>query len=193
MDSTTAREQALAAAREQALDAAEELFYARGIQTVGMDDIRGASGVSLKRLYQLFPGEGAPGRGVSQATRRALAAAAGEHVDGYEEPGRRILAVFEWLGRWFAEPDFRGCAWINSYGELGATSPRVVAQVRGHKGAFKDYLGGLVTTAGLPGALTDQLFLLAEGAMVTAGITRNTEPAEQAADAARALVEAQRR
>lgn len=46
MDTEAAREQALAAAREQALDAAEELFYARGIQTVGMDDIRGASGVS---------------------------------------------------------------------------------------------------------------------------------------------------
>lgn len=47
MDSTTAR--------EQALDAAEELFYGRGVQSVGMDDLRGASGVSLKRLYQLFP------------------------------------------------------------------------------------------------------------------------------------------
>ena len=44
-----------ATAREQALDAAEKLFYGRGIQSVGMDDIRGASGVSLKRLYQLFP------------------------------------------------------------------------------------------------------------------------------------------
>ena len=44
-----------AVARERALDAAEELFYGRGIQSVGMDDIRGASGVSLKRLYQLFP------------------------------------------------------------------------------------------------------------------------------------------
>jgi AcrR family transcriptional regulator len=42
-------------ARERALDAAEELFYGRGVQSVGMDDVRGASGVSLKRLYQLFP------------------------------------------------------------------------------------------------------------------------------------------
>ena len=42
-------------AEAHALDAAEELFYSRGIQAVGMDDIRNASGVSLKRLYQLFP------------------------------------------------------------------------------------------------------------------------------------------
>lgn len=193
MDTPAARELALATAREQALDAAEELFYGRGIQTVGMDDIRAASGVSLKRLYQLFPAkellveEYLKRRDVRWRQRLA------EHVEGYGEPEPRILAVFDWLGRWFAEPDFRGCAWINSYGELGATSPRVVTQVGAHKRAFKEYLGGLVSDAGLPAALTDQLFLLAEGAMVTAGITRTAEPAEQAAGAARSLIGAQRR
>ncbi|WP_329535593.1 TetR/AcrR family transcriptional regulator [Streptomyces sp. NBC_01450] len=192
MDTEAAREQALAAAREQALDAAEELFYARGIQTVGMDDIRGASGVSLKRLYQLFPAKELLVEAYLKRRDVRWRQRLAEHVDGYEEPEQRILAVFEWLGRWFAEPDFRGCAWINSYGELGATSPRVVTQVRAHKGAFKAYLEGLSSAAGLPDAVTDQLFLLAEGAMVTAGITRGTEPAEQARGAARVLIEAQR-
>jgi AcrR family transcriptional regulator len=37
-------------ARTRLLDAAEDLFYTRGIQSVGMDEIRDASGVSLKRL-----------------------------------------------------------------------------------------------------------------------------------------------
>ncbi|MCX5088134.1 TetR/AcrR family transcriptional regulator [Streptomyces sp. NBC_00365] len=192
MDTEAGREQVLAAAREQALDAAEELFYARGIQTVGMDDIRGASGVSLKRLYQLFPAKELLVEAYLKRRDVRWRQRLAEHVDGYEEPEQRILAVFEWLGRWFAEPDFRGCAWINSYGELGATSPRVVTQVRAHKGAFKAYLEGLSSAAGLPGAVTDQLFLLAEGAMVTAGITRGTEPAEQARGAARVLIEAQR-
>lgn len=193
MDSTTAREQAHARAREQALDAAEELFYARGVQTVGMDDIRGASGVSLKRLYQLFPAKELLVEAYLErrdlSWRRRLA----EHVERYEEPERRILAVFDWLRLWFAEPGFRGCAWINSHGELGATSPRVTAQVRAHKTAFRDYLGGLVTDAGLPDPLADQLYLLAEGAMVTAGIARSVEPAGHAAAAARSLITAGRR
>src|SRR5262249_60990406 len=42
-------------ARDRALAAAGRLFYARGITAVGMDDIRDASGVPLKRLYQCFP------------------------------------------------------------------------------------------------------------------------------------------
>lgn len=200
MDSTAApgqapglaREQALSRAREQALDAAEELFYGRGVQTVGMDDIRGASGVSLKRLYQLFPAKEQLVEAYLERRDIRWRQRLAEHVDRRGEPEQRVLAVFDWLGQWFAEPGFRGCAWINSYGELGATSPRVNAQVRAHKRAFKEYLGALVTDAGLPTPLTDQLYLLAEGAMVTAGITGSADPAEQAGAAARLLVEAQR-
>ncbi|MEV0225659.1 TetR/AcrR family transcriptional regulator [Streptomyces sp. NPDC050704] len=183
-----------AVAREQALDAAERLFYGRGIQAVGMDDIRGASGVSLKRLYQLFPAK--EQLVVAYLERRDIRwrQRLADHVDGHEgdpgNPARRILAVFDWLGLWFCEPDFRGCAWINSYGELGATSESVGTQVRAHKRAFKDYLAGLVSEAGLPADLAEQVYLLAEGAMVTAAVERSPEPAVRAGRAARTLVEA---
>jgi AcrR family transcriptional regulator len=192
MDTAAAREQALAVAREQALDAAEELFYGRGVQTVGMDDVRSVSGVSLKRLYQLFPAKELLVEGYLERRDVRWRQRLAEHVERYDEPERRIEAVFEWLKSWFGEPGFRGCAWINSFGELGATSPRVAAQVRAHKTAFRDWLAGLVSAAGLPADLTDQLFLLAEGAMVTAGITRDTRPAAQAGAAARALIAAGR-
>ncbi|GLW12964.1 TetR family transcriptional regulator [Microtetraspora sp. NBRC 13810] len=178
------------AARDLALDAAEELFYSRGIQAVGMDDIRGLSGVSLKRLYQLFATKELlveaylERRDVSW--RRRLA----RHVEAFEDPGERILAVFDWLGLWFGEPAFRGCAWINSYGELGATSATIAAQARKHKLAFRRYLRELTAAAGLPEPLADQLLLLAEGAMVTAGIFATPAPAAQARAAAVQLLAA---
>ncbi|MFF7868097.1 TetR/AcrR family transcriptional regulator [Streptomyces qaidamensis] len=178
-----------AVARERALDAAEELFYGRGVQAVGMDDVRGTSGVSLKRLYQLFP---AKEQLVEAYLERRDARWRGQlaaYVERREEPEERILAVFDWLGAWFGEPGFRGCAWLNAYGELGPTSARVAAQVRAHKRAFQEYLASLVAAAGLPGALAGQLFLLAEGAMVTAGVTGSTEPAAEAREAARRLLD----
>ena len=179
-----------AVAREQALDAAEELFYGRGIQAVGMDAVRGASGVSLKRLYQLFPAKDQLIEAYLERRDLRWRERLATHVERHEDPEERILAVFDWLRLWFGEPDFRGCAWINAYGELGAVSPRVAAQVRAHKRAFQGYLTGLVADAGLPAALAGQLFLLAEGAMVTAGINGSAEPAEQARQAARLLVRA---
>ncbi|MFL5993328.1 MAG: TetR/AcrR family transcriptional regulator [Streptomyces sp.] len=178
-----------AVARERALDAAEELFYGRGIQAVGMDDIRGASGVSLKRLYQLFPAKEQLVEAYLERRDGRWRGRLAEFVELRSNPEERILAVFDWLEEWFGEEDFRGCAWINSYGELGATSDRVAAQVRAHKRAFGDYLASLVAAARRPAALSGALFLLAEGAMVTAGITRSALPAAQAREAARMLLE----
>ncbi|MBK3563743.1 TetR/AcrR family transcriptional regulator [Streptomyces sp. MBT62] len=177
-----------AVAREQALDAAEKLFYGRGIQAVGMDAVRTASGLSLKRLYQLFPAKDQLVEAYLERRDLRWRTRLAEHVERHDDPRERIPAVFDWLEGWFGESDFRGCAWINSYGELGATSERVVAQVRAHKREFRDYLAALVADAGLPAVLTGQVFLLAEGAMVTAGITGSAEPAAEAREAVRSLL-----
>lgn len=178
-----------ATARERVLDAAEELFYGRGVQSVGMDDVRGASGVSLKRLYQLFPAKEQLVEAYLERRDVRWRGRLAESVARREDPLERIVAVFDWLEGWFAEPGFRGCAWINAYGELGATSQRVTRQVRAHKQAFRDYLGALVAEAGLPPELTGRLFLLAEGATVTAGITGDAAPAAEARGAARLLLD----
>jgi AcrR family transcriptional regulator len=178
------------AAETRLLDAAERLFYARGIQTVGIDDIRSEAGVSLKRLYQLFPAKEELVEAYLKRRDTAWRQRLATHVDTESDPQRRILAVFDWLGKWFAEPGFRGCAWINSYGEWGATSPGVARQARAHKEAFRQYLLSLVTAAELPETTADHLLLLAEGAMVTAGIFGRTDPAAQAKAAARVLMAA---
>jgi AcrR family transcriptional regulator len=179
-------------AQTQLLDAAEALFYGRGIQSVGMDDIRAASGLSLKRLYQLYPAKEQLVEAYLDRRDERWRARLADHVEAARQsgvgPSERLLAVFDWLGRWFGEADFRGCAWVNSYGELGAVSARVAQRARAHKQAFADYLAGLVRDAELPPPLARQLYLLAEGAMVTAGIFASTEPATQAKDAARALI-----
>lgn len=177
-------------ARERALDAAETLFYGRGVQCVGMDDIRAASGLSLRRLYQLFPAKEQLVAAYLERRDVRWRGRLARYTGRYAEPRRRILAVFDWLERWFGEPDFRGCAWINAHGELGALSPLVAERVRAHKRAFGRFLDELVAGAGLPAPLGGQLFLLAEGAMVTAGITGSAEPAARAREAARALLAA---
>ena len=90
-------------------------------------------------------------------------------MEQHEDPRERVLAIVDWLERWFAQPDFRGCAWTNAYGELGSTSPAILAEVRGHKEAFHDQIAGWVQPcATLP---ADAVALLAEGAIVTAAIT----------------------
>jgi AcrR family transcriptional regulator len=175
------------AARTRLLDAAEDLFYARGIQTVGMDAIRDASGVSLRRLYQLFPAKEQLVEAYLERRDVTWRGRLAGYVESRPAP-ERLLAVFDWLQAWFSEPGFRGCAWINGYGELGSTSAVVAGQARRHKEAFRHYVRGLVAAAGLPPSLGGELYLLAEGAMVTAAIFGTPEAAAQARAAAARLV-----
>ncbi|MFB7948682.1 TetR/AcrR family transcriptional regulator [Kitasatospora phosalacinea] len=191
---------------EALLDAAEALFYEKGIRAVGMDEVRAASGLPLKRIYRLHPAK--DDLVVAVLRRRDLrwradlaaaveAAGAGADADAEADPDgdvdgprARLLAAFDWLGRWFAEPGYRGCAWINAFGELGPASPAVLAEVRAHKEAFHAQLADWSRAAGLPDPSAVQL--LAEGAIVTAAITADPTPARHARAAVEALLDAAR-
>jgi AcrR family transcriptional regulator len=168
------------AARTAVLDAAESLFYARGIQAVGMDQIRNQAQVSLKRMYTLFPGKDEVLESFLRRRDERWQASLRSWVDTVPDPRDKLLAVFDWLAVWFTEPGFRGCAWINAFGELGALSATVRELTRAHKGSVRAYLADLAEQAALPDALGAHLFLLVEGAIVTAGIFADADPLEPA-------------
>ena len=117
-------------ATDRLLEAAEDLFYAHGVQAVGMDAVRARSGVSLKRLYQSFPSKNDL---VEAYLRRRDERWRASLRDFVHARGDDPLAVFDWLGNWFAEPGFRGCAFVNSFGEFGEPAPGIAAVIRKHK------------------------------------------------------------
>ncbi|NYF09967.1 AcrR family transcriptional regulator [Leifsonia sp. AK011] len=177
-------------ARELVLDAADRLYYARGIQAVGMDELRSEAGVSLKRLYQLFASKEAIVEQVLRRRNNAWTRGILELADQQPTPRGKLLAIYDFLSGWFAEDDFRGCAFINSFGELGASAPGVAEAARSHKSSFQQYVGALVRDAGAPPSLAPQLVLLAEGAQTTAAILKQPDAATQARAAAEVLIDA---
>lgn len=173
--------------RQTLLDTTEALFYEHGIQAVGMDAIRSASGLPLKRIYALFATKEALIIAVLQRRDRRWRASLVGYVEQFLDPRERVLAVFDWLEQWFAEPSFRGCAWINAYGELGPASPAVLDEVRAHKKAFHDQIKTWVAATGdVP---HEPVCLLAEGAIVTAAIAAHQQPAWDARVAVEILLD----
>ncbi|MFG2696451.1 TetR/AcrR family transcriptional regulator [Kitasatospora sp. NPDC048407] len=171
---------------EKLLDAAEALFYEKGIRAVGMDEVRAASGLPLKRIYRLHPTK--DDLVVAVLRRRDLRWRGGltTAAEAHAEPRARLLAAFDWLADWCAEPGFRGCAWINAFGEMGPASPAVLEEVRSHKDAFHRQLADWCAAAGLAEPAPVQL--LAEGAIVTAAIAGTDAPARQARAAVEAML-----
>lgn len=172
------------------LDAAEMLFYQRGVQAVGMDEIRTASGVALKRLYQCFPSKEQLVVAYLRRRDRRWRESLARFVEERHGPAERVVAVFDWLHEWFCEPGFRGCAFVNSFGELGATSCAIAEIVREHKDALKDYLARLVEQVPVddPAMVANQLLMLLDGAITSAAITGDPIAARHARTAAAALI-----
>lgn len=176
--------------RRRIVDAADALYYARGFHAVGMDEVRDTAGVSLRRLYQLFPSKDDLVLAVL-AKRHDLwsdgVAARVASVDGAEA---KLLAIYDYLADWFIEDTFRGCGFINAFGELGAADPRVAEAARLHKESFQAFVAALAADAGASPALAPQLAILAEGAQTTAAIAGTPDAAADARAAAQVLIRA---
>ena len=179
-----------ASVRDIIVDAADRLYYAKGIQSVGMDELRSAAGVSLKRLYSEFPSKEDIVLAVMERRHELWTTGVSALVDDAETPRDRLLAIYDYLAGWFSDDSFRGCGFINAFGELGGVSPAVATITREHKASFQDYVAGLVADAGAPASLAPQLAILAEGAQTTAAITGSPEAALHARRAAATLIDA---
>jgi len=178
--------------RTQLLDAAEQVFYARGIQAVNMSELRSAAGLPLRRIYQLFPSKDELVVAFLRRRHDRMMAT----IEGYlaeadpASPRARVLVLFDFLDAWFNEPDFRGCPWMNAYGELGPTNPGVAAEVHHHQRAFRGLIIGNVTDAGYAAEIADAIYLLVEGAVATAMVRRTACPADEARRGAELLLPA---
>lgn len=177
--------------RERILDAATALFYAHGINSVGIDLVIAQSGVAKMTLYRHF----------GSKEELVLAFLAKAHADwsawlrarvaaSRVQERNRPLAVFDALEEWFGTPEFRGCPLIGAAAEVkDARSPvhRIAWRL---KRELRDYLRGLVRAAGHRNAdlLGDQLLLLLDGAVVRAAMEGGAEPARVARRAAAVLL-----
>lgn len=179
-----------ALARDKVLEAADRLFYAHGVHAVGVDRVRNEAGVSLKRMYSLFPSKDDLVLAVLKRRRAVWDSGIASYAASASTPREKILAVFDFLDAWFRQPDFHGCAFINVFAELASSSPDAARSVRTHKKAFQRYLARLAAEAGAPKAVADQISLLVEGAQTTAAIAGRPESAAQARAAAAALLDA---
>ena len=176
---------------ERILSAAEELYYRKGYAAVGMDELRSAAGVSLRRLYSQFPSKDDIISAVLARKHEEWESAVTKQVAAAgPEPRARLLAVYDFLEGWFCTGSFRGCAFINAFGELGGTNPEVARLVKDHKESFQRYMAGLARDLGASEALGAQLAILAEGAQSTAAISGDSAAAVQARAAAEVLIDA---
>ena len=180
-------------AREKVLSTATRLFYKRGINSVGVDEIVKQSGVTKMTLYKHYHSKDELAAAFLEQIYQQWNAWFTERVAQLSErvrkPEQRVLAIFDALEEWFQTPGFRGCPFINTVAELADRNhpARRVAV------AFKQKLLESIHSAVQPlhhkkRDLDVQLLLLIDGAIVRATMTGSTRPARIARKAAAHLL-----
>jgi AcrR family transcriptional regulator len=179
-------------ARERLLDAANELFYAEGVQTVGIDRIIERAGVAKASLYNVFGSKEELVAAYLASRHDFTTTRITKAIESVEDPRQKILAVFATQAKQYEQPDFHGCAFIAASTE--APSGGLVEQAADEFRAWiRNMFTELATQAGAPDpvSLGRQLHLIYDGAGL-AGRMDHHDPAlaSVARDAVQALLEA---
>lgn len=181
-----------ASPRERLLAAANELFYAEGIHTVGIDRVIEKAGVAKASLYASFGSKDDLVKAYLEQ-RAAMRQARWEATLAKpRHPRGKILAIFDMLGEVFDEPGFRGCAFARATAE-GA--PAKVKKVCVDARAWtRSKFVELAREAKVrdPESFASQLHLLYDGAMLRAQQTSDPDAAQTAKQIASVLLDAER-
>ena len=179
------------AARERLLAAADELFYAEGVQSVGIDRILRRAVVAKASLYSLFGSKEALVCAYLSRRHAETLARLRDAVEAETEPRARLLAMFDAQARIIAEPGFRGCAFAAACAEAPAGGA-VERAARGFRRELRALFGELAGAAEAADseALAGELQLLHDGVALAARLDGDPAAAARARAAAAALIDA---
>lgn len=170
--------------------AAEKLFYEEGVHTVGIDRVIERAGVAKGSLYYTFGSKDELVRAYLTRRHETLRDRIEARLAGRESPRDQILAVFELLEELFAEPGFRGCAFVNANAEsqAGSAAEQVCETYRAWVQALFVELAQQLNVSDAR-ALGRQMVMLYDGATVAAQLDKDPSVAADARAAAATLIE----
>ncbi|MFV0131531.1 TetR/AcrR family transcriptional regulator [Streptomyces sp. HMX112] len=181
----------LTPAGEKVLAAASRLFYAQGIQAVGVEAIAAEAEVTKKTLYDRFGSKDelivAYLRARDEQWRADLRALLAERRG---VPRDQLLGMFDVLQAWMTAGNRRGCAFARACTELPPGHPgRQIA--RQHKTWMLTRLQEAADAADAtdPGALAEQLLMLHDGACASSASDVAPDPVVRARLAAGVLID----
>lgn len=155
-------------ARERLLATASDLFYAEGINSVGVDRIVSASNVTLATFYRHFPSKEDLVVSYLEGVHDSVAEQAKE-TDARAQGRERVAAIGAQIVADLGREGFRGCAMINAASEFEDPESPVRRVVANHRRWFHERLRAAFAEAGhpRPSNASRHFVLLRDGAITS--------------------------
>jgi AcrR family transcriptional regulator len=178
-------------ARQRLLAAADELFYAEGVNSVGIDRVIEHAGVAKATLYSAFGSKDGLIRAYLLHRHERRVDRIMRHVEAVDDPRAKLLAIFDSLAELFATVNWRGCPFLASPGETRSGDPvdEITTLTRGWTRTLFTELAGRAGLAD-PSGMADALMNVYDGAIAASQFDHNPNAARTARRIAEVLLAA---
>ncbi len=179
--------------KERIIEAASELFYFKGYNQTGINQIIEEAQVAKASMYQHFRSK--EDIAVAYLKKRHLSWMSDliTFVSPQKTNKEKLLAAFDYLEHWLEQVDFRGCGFQNIVCDLPEDQQKIKDQVLLHKNEVKDLVYNLLKEEDLYAnnkaeALGNELLVLLEGSIILSQIQKNKWPIIAGKNAAKHLL-----
>jgi AcrR family transcriptional regulator len=168
--------------KERILDTASRLFYQRGFNCTGINQIIAEANIAIGSLYKHYRSKNDLLYHYLQEQEAEYFTNLDKYLKNEKQPVQRLLKLIDYRIELQEKANYSGCHFIKINAETGRKDERLVQLVVGHKHKQRDYIDAIVTqiseTQSLQidkDSLVNSIFLMIEGAVVSTSINGNTD------------------
>jgi AcrR family transcriptional regulator len=183
--------------RDELLEIASRLFYEQGYHRTGVKQIIDEAGIAKGTFYSHFKSKEALGVAWLKARHSSWNAMMDDFwgQKGSDDPGGKILAMFDFLEEWMASADYRGCAFLNTLTETPESDSSLRLEIENHKRCLLALMRGLVATRFVDetedeiSQIARSIYIIFEGALIEMQNFRDVWPVQAAREQVRRLLD----
>ncbi|WP_378178056.1 TetR/AcrR family transcriptional regulator [Aquimarina sp. SS2-1] len=170
--------------RAHIIETASVLFYNKGYNLTGINEIIKQAGIAKATLYNHFPSKEDICIAYLQHKNETFRKDIVEFIQNVPPGKTRIYALFEFLKLFFNQKDFNGCWCLNTFSEIPNENEKVTTEIQQQKNDFIKFIKDLVSenfnqnSDPANDMLARKIYLLYEGAISESKLHQNIWPIE---------------
>ncbi len=171
--------------KQNIIETASFLFYKNGYNSTGINEIISESGIAKATLYNHFKSKEEICLAYLNFKNSTFLADIQTYCESKPQGKKQVLAIFDFLQKFFKTKDFNGCWCIKTIAEIPKDNDRIRVAIQQHKNLFIDFITQLFSdNYNYKGSelksITRQTYLLYEGAVGESHLHQSDWPIKEA-------------
>lgn len=172
--------------KKQIVETASKLFYKKGYNLTGINEIIAEAGIAKATLYSHFRSKEEICIAYLQYKNQSFVSAIDAYCLSKPKGNAQILGFFDFLAEFFEDVDFTGCWCIRTVSELPQENEKIRAEIQQQKKEFIEIIEKVIRQnksmleSEALNTLSKQVYLLYESAVAESYLHQEKWPIESA-------------